>query len=372
MGNLEIKLEQHTPIIQFQGEQKGAFLRGTEIKPKLDKFLIKYEFKNDFEKYGRHLIGYKTGMQEEDFKDKKAFNYKIRVKTSGIKYGEMKEKESNGKISKTTYFYFNNIGKAAKADSNRLVNSEEITVEFFSLDNDLLKAIDDNFKDFLLINNFGFRQNKTFGSFTAVDDERSDEEIIKKIKELKDNKNIYYAKYKKNILPKQIRDDAEKIYQYMKSGIALKNCKSYLFDYMRNKGIMNEKQFIINKFFTNKNKKSRTDNANYKYVRAVLGISNSNNFKGTKIDFESDIERYKSPILFKIINNMLIIIPEEENTLDNIYDKEFELKKGEKIKTPTKEEFNLEDFLTSFVNDLNSSDFKKIHKLKFEGKIEVK
>lgn len=36
---LIVKLKQHTPIIHFQWEQKGATLRATELKPKLDLFL---------------------------------------------------------------------------------------------------------------------------------------------------------------------------------------------------------------------------------------------------------------------------------------------------------------------------------------------
>jgi len=36
------KLKQHTPIIHFQADQKGATLRATELKPKLDRFLMEY------------------------------------------------------------------------------------------------------------------------------------------------------------------------------------------------------------------------------------------------------------------------------------------------------------------------------------------
>lgn len=34
-------LEQQTPLIHFQYDQPGATLRATEVKPKLDKFIIK-------------------------------------------------------------------------------------------------------------------------------------------------------------------------------------------------------------------------------------------------------------------------------------------------------------------------------------------
>ncbi|SFU71071.1 hypothetical protein SAMN04487886_11134 [Clostridium sp. DSM 8431] len=379
MNKLEIELVQHTPIIQFQGQQKGAVLRGTEVKPKLDKFLIKYIFK-EFNQYKQYLIGYKEGMTEEDFFDKKPLNYKIRFKTSG--------KIDSNKINKNTSFYFNNIGDSDKIDANRLVfvNNGKISVEFFSLNRELIKAIDDNFDDFLLINNFGFRQNKTFGSFTSKRDNRKNEDIINRIKELKDNNKIYYIEYEDNIkddtMYNKIRDDAYKIYQYMKSGISYpKKEESYLFKYMNNnENIKDEKQFIVNNIF---NKGNDGDKCQYRYERAVLGVCDyidyktlPNKKKGGVVKYEStSVERYKSPILFKIIGNILIIISEEDT---NIYDEKFYFKKegckkGKEIRTPSKEEFNLDDFLKCFFDSLNkNTNFKKKHKLAFKGKIEVK
>ena len=41
MNTLTIKLKQHTPLIHFQHDQEGATLRASEVKPKLDKFILK-------------------------------------------------------------------------------------------------------------------------------------------------------------------------------------------------------------------------------------------------------------------------------------------------------------------------------------------
>src|ERR1035437_9359344 len=41
MYKLEFTLKQHTPIIHFQHDQDGATLRASEVKPKLDKYIIK-------------------------------------------------------------------------------------------------------------------------------------------------------------------------------------------------------------------------------------------------------------------------------------------------------------------------------------------
>lgn len=40
MYNIKFTLRQHTPLIHFQHEQAGATLRATEVKPKLDRFII--------------------------------------------------------------------------------------------------------------------------------------------------------------------------------------------------------------------------------------------------------------------------------------------------------------------------------------------
>ena len=40
MYRLEFTLKQHTPLIHFQQDQEGATLRATEVKPKLDRFII--------------------------------------------------------------------------------------------------------------------------------------------------------------------------------------------------------------------------------------------------------------------------------------------------------------------------------------------
>ena len=48
---LEFKLKQHTPLIHFQHDQSGATLRATELKPKLDKFVLMKIGKDLYEKF---------------------------------------------------------------------------------------------------------------------------------------------------------------------------------------------------------------------------------------------------------------------------------------------------------------------------------
>ena len=43
MIKLVCELKQQTPMIHFQSKEPGACLRATEVKPKLDRFIIENE-----------------------------------------------------------------------------------------------------------------------------------------------------------------------------------------------------------------------------------------------------------------------------------------------------------------------------------------
>ena len=46
---LKVQLEAQSPIIHFQHDQAGATLRASEVKPKLDRFLLnKMDFCDNF------------------------------------------------------------------------------------------------------------------------------------------------------------------------------------------------------------------------------------------------------------------------------------------------------------------------------------
>ena len=50
MNTLTIRLKQHTPLIHFQHDQEGATLRASEVKPKLDKYILTQLGGGDYEK----------------------------------------------------------------------------------------------------------------------------------------------------------------------------------------------------------------------------------------------------------------------------------------------------------------------------------
>ena len=65
MKTLTVTLKQHTPLIHFQHDQYGATLRVSEVKPKLDKFIIKKVFNDEWEKCKEYLVGYKKSQKED-------------------------------------------------------------------------------------------------------------------------------------------------------------------------------------------------------------------------------------------------------------------------------------------------------------------
>lgn len=358
-----IKLKQHTPLIHFQSEQKNATLRATELKPKLDRFLIKHVFNNNFKEYKKFLIGYTEQKEEKDYKDKKAFDYKVKITAKGYKQVD---------INKTKYksLYVGNIGKENKNKPIKAVMYEEITLEFFSFHKELLEKIEENISRFLAVTNFGTRQNKGFGSF-YLKDIKDKKDIIADVNSLYDK--FLYIEYDENKSYSDLMQYIYIIYQMMKSGINFRGIyyKSYLFQYMSKKGISNEKRKIKEEFFKKYITVKKDDKRAY-YVRGLLGIckfvifrfkSKEGKDKIYKVDYKSNIDRFKSPITFKIIDNYLIIIPEE--IPDEIYGKKFTFSNSGKkieIKIPSKEQFNLSEFLFAFADYFNNLKIEKSDK----------
>ena len=66
MKTLKVTLKQHTPLIHFQHDQYGATLRASEVKPKLDRFIIAHAFNNEYERCKHYLVGYKFSQKDSE------------------------------------------------------------------------------------------------------------------------------------------------------------------------------------------------------------------------------------------------------------------------------------------------------------------
>lgn len=199
MKTLTVTLKQHTPLIHFQHDQYGATLRASEVKPKLDKFILTKLGENEGYEKGCNIAknkGWLVGKGEHD-----ALNYKIKIVCTGDietmfinkkKYYSQNHEQDrkpfiveNGKkylakvreggrriIELQPYpLFFGNINKDIN-DSNEyrkmVYTKDVIELQLNVLNDGLYDYIEENktiLSDFFLNHNFGTRQSKGFGSF---------------------------------------------------------------------------------------------------------------------------------------------------------------------------------------------------------------
>ncbi|MCG8576532.1 MAG: hypothetical protein MI810_16760, partial [Flavobacteriales bacterium] len=157
---LTFRLKQHTPMIHFQADQHGATLRASELKPKLDRFII------DQIGLTKTVVvkGENKEIQRDEFKDwfiseqHLALDYQVKIKATNIK----KNVIHNG--SDKVPNFFANIGDNYK--DVYLTKADQIFVEIIVMNQSLKEKIDSYFGQFLLGTNFGMRQSKGFGSYS--------------------------------------------------------------------------------------------------------------------------------------------------------------------------------------------------------------
>ena len=444
MKTLTVTLKQHTPLIHFQHNQYGATLRASEVKPKLDKFIIKKVFNDEWEKCKQYLVGYKKSRKEnaakreeeeislnkgleQKFKDGfRALNYKINIAIPKEKREEYLiasylnkkndfpslEKLGIKSISPTPYF-------AQESENKKVIRERvewddikckgiywdgDINLSFYSKHDDLIQYIESYIQAFFLTTNMGTRQTKGFGSFSVIKiDEREDklvdnEELIKE---------YFCIRYKKNVKGSSMSDKDKRLnsifytivqdWKLIKSGQIVpkrddlyKKSKLMLFADKNNVGW--DKKFIkskINNVFKKddtgnyklltyhlKNSENDKKNSGYYFFRPLLGFSENYEFmlynpplgdRNNKMLVSvknGGVERYASPILFKVIGETIYLLA---NDLDcTIFDKEFKLNVTidkdelerynkveikESLKTPTRDLFKLKEFIDYAMSD---------------------
>ncbi len=449
----EFTLKQHTPIIHFQANDTGATLRASEVKPKLDRFIynkwLEQENGNEektLKKYGCFTVGrtkekWKKEWAKYDSLDKNkrkeylkkfrwALNYKMKVKSKGkpeislplssyyntnIQNQIIQSKDNLHNISKvyisTPYFgneeFINTTGKRAdkrfdetKSELGKvkvgIKYNENIKINLLGCSEDLLNYLENYIVAFFLLNNFGTRQTKGFGSFTVYS--INGIKVTEDVNDILRQNNVKYYLTDKNVFPR-----IQRTHQLLKSGINInfgnrqEYEKSELFYFFANKNIRWDKRFIkmnINQnkingkelYYENKptdfylTKESietintftddKRNKASYKFIRALLGLAEQYefliNFKGRidkkdkyivsvkhVVDNEKPdkIERFSSPILYKVINNNIYIIPQK--IPDYLFTAKFQfnikLKSNDTVKStksiPVPSQFELDNFL---------------------------
>ena len=331
---VEFTLKQHTPIIHFQSDQIGATLRATELKPKLDRFLIEYVFKNDKSRYKDFLISGKE----------KALDYKVTLSP---------DISISSEISDRNPLFFGNMGDGT--DKRFKHNPNSIKVTIFSYKKDLVSILKESFEAFVANTNFGTRQSKGFGSFY--------------LSKSFDKTLVNHKVYSFTSSERGWQEDIKHFYSFLRAGINTASfrgiyAKAVIFSYAKNRGITWDKKAIKKRYMNSYLQAQQDkyfgsdtpvhyDSDNEKIVRDLFGLSSSQSWMSyratvTKDHTSKEIARFKSPITFKPVKegqSMRIYFWTDES-VEQILNKEFIIKvngSGDlKLKTP--DSFTFDDF----------------------------
>ena len=165
---IQFTLRQHTPMIHFQHDQDGATLRATEVKPKLDRFIVEkigsqhpvaettpYDAGVVYAKTHKWLIGEgKNGI---------ALDYQMRIMVL--------EAPQATTILKGVQFpcFFANMGDDYSENPKKFVfHKENLILQINCFHTELKQLIEESFSAFIAQTNFGMRQSKGFGCFTVL------------------------------------------------------------------------------------------------------------------------------------------------------------------------------------------------------------
>lgn len=357
----EYKLVQHTPLIHFQHSEPHACLRATEVKPKLDRFLIEQLEKDDRFGDGRWkkwFVG--DGSQQ-------SFDYMMRItpnserveRTHSIENGieraiaRAEHRPPNASLHEIHKNYFgnmasgNNIQDTVQAIQETfkesLLYKDGLTLTIRCFIPELLTLIDEHIRVFFMMHNFGTRQRKGFGSFTVDINTQPNApkgfDLVGKY-----CPNAYYCKLDGNVNADALLDAVWVISAFLRSGFNRGEgnyVRGFVFRYFQREKnpLANDKAFVKQQVLHNVyNEATRGEhlhpygnNVRYRYVRGLLGTNENSRFcrapnAHTPVydiytHSAEGIERFPSPLLFKPIGKFVFILPQKMP--DKIFGSEF-------------------------------------------------
>lgn len=369
----EYKLVQHTPLIHFQHSEPHACLRATEVKPKLDRFLIEQLEKDDRFGDGRWkkwFVG--DGSQQ-------SFDYMMRItpnseqveRTHSIEraIARAEHRPPNANLHEIHKNYFGNMASGNNIQDTiretfkeSLFYKDGLTLTIRCFIPELLTLIDEHIRGFFMMHNFGTRQRKGFGSFTVDISTKPNEpkgfDLVGKY-----CPNAYYCKLDGNVSANALLNAVWVISGFLKSGFNLNNNKKnkkenaasnirekdyvrgFVFRYFQREKnpLANDKAFVKQKVLLNvydektpgEHRRFYGNNVRYRYVRGLLGTNENSRFcraprgetredrtvHNIYIHSAEGIERFPSPLLFKPIGKFVFILPQKMP--DKIFGSEF-------------------------------------------------
>ena len=350
----EYKLVQHTPLIHFQHSEPHACLRATEVKPKLDRFLIEQLEKDDRFGDGRWkkwFVG--DGSQQ-------SFDYMMRItpnseqveRTQSIEraIARAEHRPPNASFHEIHKNYFGNMASGNNIQDTiretfkeSLFYKDGLTLTIRCFIPELLTFIDEHIRGFFMMHNFGTRQRKGFGSFTVDINTQPNApkgfDLVRKY-----CPNAYYCKLDDNVSADALLNAVWVLSAFLKSGFNRGEgnyVRGFVFRYFQREKnpLANDKAFVKQQVLHNVyNEATRGEhlhpygnNVRYRYVRGLLGTNENSRFcrapnAHTPVydiytHSAEGIERFPSPLLFKPIGKFVFILPQKMP--DEIFGSEF-------------------------------------------------
>lgn len=354
----EYKLVQHTPLIHFQHSEPHACLRATEVKPKLDRFLIEQLEKDDRFGDGRWkkwFVG--DGSQQ-------SFDYMMRItpnseqvdRTHSIEraIARAEHRPPNASFHEIHKNYFGNMASGNNIQDTiretfkeSLFYKDGLTLTIRCFIPELLTLIDEHIRGFFMMHNFGTRQRKGFGSFTVDINTQPNApkgfDLVGKY-----CPNAYYCKLNDNVSADALLDAVWVISAFLRSGFNRGEgnyVRGFVFRYFQREKnpLANDKAFVKQNVLRNVYDEATRgehlhpygNNVRYRYVRGLLGTNENSRFcrdprGGTREDrtvhniyihSAEGVERFPSPLLFKPIGKFVFILPQK--VPDEIFGSEF-------------------------------------------------
>lgn len=350
----EYKLVQHTPLIHFQHSEPHACLRATEVKPKLDRFLIEQLEEDDRFGDGRWkkwFVG--DGSQQ-------SFDYMMRIRPNSERVdrtqsiARAEHRPPNASFHEIHKNYFGNMASGNNIQDTiretfkeSLFYKDGLTLTIRCFIPELLTLIDEHIRGFFMLHNFGTRQRKGFGSFTV---DISTQPNAPKGFDLvgKYCPNAYYCKLDNDVNADALLDAVWVISAFLRSGFNRGEgnyVRGFVFRYFQREKnpLANDKAFVKQQVLHNVyNEATRGEhlhpygnNVRYRYVRGLLGTNENSRFcraprgetredrtvHNIYIHSAEGVERFPSPLLFKPIGKFVFILPQKMP--DEIFGSEF-------------------------------------------------
>lgn len=350
----EYKLVQHTPLIHFQHSEPHACLRATEVKPKLDRFLIEQLEEDDRFGDGRWkkwFVG--DGSQQ-------SFDYMMRItpnseqveRTQSIEraIARAEHRPPNASFHEIHKNYFGNMASGNNIQDTiretfkeSLFYKDGLTLTIRCFIPELLTFIDEHIRGFFMMHNFGTRQRKGFGSFTVDINTQPNApkgfDLVGKY-----CPNAYYCKLDGNVNADALLDAVWVISAFLRSGFNRGEgnyVRGFVFRYFQREKnpLANDKAFVKQNVLRNVYDEATWgehlhpygNNVRYRYVRGLLGTNENSRFcrapnAHTPVydiytHSAEGVERFPSPLLFKPIGKFVFILPQKMP--DEIFGSEF-------------------------------------------------